>query len=822
MKTPNEICYLSAENESVLYQWTTAIRILQCRQRLMENYNRLLAKMQTGIGKECLYAQMRREQEMIGPEAAGSIGGDGAASPSSPNHSSSSSSGLASASASASTASSSSNSSVPSSSNNSISSGCVSETSSLTGADGCDENGFDADFPDGGTIKRKPSQQPSQGHGDQLIEVTNTIRRRSTGNNFPGAHDQQQPQPQPPAVEESRESSLPPPPPPEILHMPVPTSAASASTAGGRAEYKREGSDLSLSSLPPPPEELKFASQYSAQHQQHGSNGGFGGPIYPPAPPVSATSAPSLQHVEAPTNVYGGVPPVQHAVRESLYPCGVFRAVFPRQNGQQTPQLDEPAAQHQPPMNGNAARQMELLKQIPNQRPKALTTLQQQQHGAVEPGGTTAIARLNAAAAAAASAAVAAPTSTVHPGYHENSAPSSHMAVAAEGLPLPGRVFARKKSITFNERVENLEDSSTTPLKFSPENPTCPPQPLSALSGGACSESLYGGVQLAATQPQPQHWKFPSSSVRNANPGRLFDPAATVAKETPPREFLNDLQRVMQKKWTVAQRFHAAKPKGGGRAPNGQQQQQQQHAETAEQAELFANHYKERDVSKWILQSLKHSHIRETDMTQDLCDIRQQQQQEAVVPSSAGQQLLQRPKIYNGRSVPNCYPPTSRESALAGGGGGGGGGGSVHVSGLPEMPPMPNAGRTLTKAINVQETQKLMQQQQQQQQHQMLMQQHQMMTNYSVQQQQQQLTYGQLSHPANSAPTAVAAQPDVCRHTQMSPPCMSPPPMIPNPLTAPMQLQSPPSSHLTLNLSSPTSRPAPPRRSGTTQLTSPR
>ena len=45
-----------------MQQWATAIRILLERERLLDNYNRVLTKMQTGIGKECLYAQIRREQ----------------------------------------------------------------------------------------------------------------------------------------------------------------------------------------------------------------------------------------------------------------------------------------------------------------------------------------------------------------------------------------------------------------------------------------------------------------------------------------------------------------------------------------------------------------------------------------------------------------------------------------------------------------------------------------------------------------------------------------------------------------------------------------
>ena len=79
-----------------------------------------------------------------------------------------------------------------------MSSGCASETSSNAGEG---NNGFDADYPDGGTIKRKPQQpqqqqpqqqMPQQQHPQQqqqqqphksevaevVVEVSNTIRRR--------------------------------------------------------------------------------------------------------------------------------------------------------------------------------------------------------------------------------------------------------------------------------------------------------------------------------------------------------------------------------------------------------------------------------------------------------------------------------------------------------------------------------------------------------------------------------------------------------------------------------------------------------------------
>ena len=68
-----------------------------------------------------------------------------------------------------------------------MSSGCASETSSNAGEGHGGNNGFDADYPDGGTIKRKPQQQQmqqqqplhkSEVEAEVVVEVSNTIRRR--------------------------------------------------------------------------------------------------------------------------------------------------------------------------------------------------------------------------------------------------------------------------------------------------------------------------------------------------------------------------------------------------------------------------------------------------------------------------------------------------------------------------------------------------------------------------------------------------------------------------------------------------------------------
>merc|ERR1719233_2529137 len=81
------------------------------------------------------------------------------------------------------------------------------------------------------------------------------------------------------------------------------------------------------------------------------------------------------------------------------------------------------------------------------------------------------------------------------------------------------------------------------------------------------------------SQADQSNWPIISPSIRRQNPGKLFSPQSAAA--TPPREFLADLQRVMSTKLNLSEKCPTefSKP---------------------------AQDYNERDVSNWILQSLKH------------------------------------------------------------------------------------------------------------------------------------------------------------------------------------------------------------------------
>ena len=108
----------------------------------------------------------------------------------------------------------------------------------------------------------------------------------------------------------------------------------------------------------------------------------------------------------------------------------------------------------------------------------------------------------------------------VGPRFNKSTNISPHLKVAAASANKPA---VRRRRITFNELVECVEDSTTTPLKFSPENPTAPP--IGILGGNS---NLNGGdAGLLGMDPtSAAKWNFPSSTVRNPNPGRLFDSAS--------------------------------------------------------------------------------------------------------------------------------------------------------------------------------------------------------------------------------------------------------------------------------------------------------
>ena len=124
-----------------------------------------------------------------------------------------------------------------------------------------------------------------------------------------------------------------------------------------------------------------------------------------------------------------------------------------------------------------------------------------------------------------------------------------------QDIPKPKAIKSAKK-ISFNDRVQSIEHSP--PVPSSPSSPS-----------------------------DQGNWPIIERSIRKPNPGKLFSPQSAAA--TPPREFLADLQRVMSTKLNISEKCPTefSKP---------------------------AQDYNERDVSNWILQSLKHYRAARDDM----------------------------------------------------------------------------------------------------------------------------------------------------------------------------------------------------------------
>ena len=79
-------------------------------------------------------------------------------------------------------------------------------------------------------------------------------------------------------------------------------------------------------------------------------------------------------------------------------------------------------------------------------------------------------------------------------------------------------------------------------------------------------------------------------------------------------------------------------------------------------AEDVTDNYSERDVSNWVLQSLKHCRVNDTP-TQNGTTTTSSTSGDVIIPGVALPIIAHelRPKIYNGRSVPNCFPPSDDE-----------------------------------------------------------------------------------------------------------------------------------------------------------------
>ena len=276
------------------------------------------------------------------------------------------------------------------------------------------ENGFDTDHHEqGGTIRRKPVGASN---------MSNAIM--------------------------SANAATEPPPPPSPSVLPCPSMAPSLSQQIPSLHHDQQQlfqrqlgdvprqlteSDLSLNSLPPPPEELRHLNRLHSLS-------------------VAAVAASACEHhiqqtsmpLEHPTStqipVNGNIQqqPVVAAIREELYPCGVPRVLFhPGNPGSGS--------------NGNGIDQMDLLKMLPNNPPPRPFPVPVITRETATPDLKS---LLKVPPTTLVTAATTGPPTTVQP------------------VTQPS---ARRRRITFNELVHSVDDDDETeyhPLKCDDVTPT--------------------------------------------------------------------------------------------------------------------------------------------------------------------------------------------------------------------------------------------------------------------------------------------------------------------------------------------------------------
>ncbi|KAK3879365.1 hypothetical protein Pcinc_016057 [Petrolisthes cinctipes] len=475
----------------------------------------------------------------------------------------------------------------------SSSSGCLSERSSAGTPTG--EHGFESEFPQG-TIKRKPSNNPKlplttttrllvkeiegedavdsargtairQSMRRSLTEEVNTLRRRnsqsrnnvntstssnvSTSSNISTSSNVGSNVSSPVPQEEEMDGLPLPPPPRELAEcaidsLPPPPPELLAST-------------LSLNSLPPPPDEdslppinpedLMMASITSLppppppSPPKPSSPPKVGAPPPPPphaslpphpgAPhppphglplPPPTTPKPATKPKGAGSPVYAGTSIYQSSgspVYQSVTPPAV--APKPRRDSSESPVYSSPpflaelrahnvthsGSPPQPPphtanLNGSWHPDSPLPPPPPTPPPHQAVPSHHplHQHHPVPPHQPAPLQPVPLQPV---------PLQPVPPHPVPPHPVPPHQPVYAQPQKSPQK---KVKRITFMDDVQNIPPA--------PESPTAKP-------------------------PLPRR----SESTRLSNPGRLDSPGNKV---TPPRSFLNNLQRVMQKKWQVAQK----------------------------------------------------------------------------------------------------------------------------------------------------------------------------------------------------------------------------------------------------------------------------
>ena len=559
-KSSKFIKYLCAEDERTLAQWMMGIRIAKHGKALMDNYRSLIDELaQEDLDQLANARSFSLVSMATAPTAASSsspesraneLTDDGTSSSDTPvntlqrvvshnnknlmhnmkNGDTSSSSSSSSSSCSSNSNNNSNNNSsssinskecnrtltrqdsLKSRTSNSSSSGCLSERSSNGTTTPTFEHAFDSDFPMG-TIKRKPSMTPKLPltSTTRLLvkEVEDTVDGEVTdcGNVARNAHRQ------------SFRKSL----TEEVNTIRRKTSSASSTvslTGSGsieltvrttmnelqrptESEATGEPDDLDGLPLPPPP---TFGSPVEYLS--------IGADVLPPPPP------------EAFENLDDGsplpLPPAELLVSRPLSP-----PLPPPPPPPPATCLRSPAVLRSEPSSPTRSPPSPTPPPVPSLKPCLKTSSSTGPKVPPKPVGCFVVRRDSPSAIAAGD------------GHNGNSIYSNTVGCAAEAKTTPPKSPTKKnRRITFDDRVVLSPPSAAAE---SPADSPCPARP-------PCAPKRTEPLRPSLKQSQQQ--SGPATPPKTV-PQKLNSPGCTV---TPPRDFLSDLQRVMQKKWQVAQK----------------------------------------------------------------------------------------------------------------------------------------------------------------------------------------------------------------------------------------------------------------------------
>lgn len=464
-----------------------------------------------------------------------------------------------------------------------LSSCCLSDVDSTTSSSAVSsttttENGFDTDHHEGGTIRRKP------------VGATTTLIS---------------------ALTSSTNDALPPP-SPSVLPAP-PTSMLLHDVHQrqlGDVPKQFTESDLSLNSLPPPPEELRHLQRiHSIAHsgvttcEHH----------------VQQSPLLDQQQTQSGILVNGGHPQQQHQLQQQVLINGsqqmiqasVINSIQQQQQQQVQQSIINGMKQQQNGLAANGIIQQQQSMIINGMQQQQLTVGYQPQnlagnHYPQQPPN------LNNGSLGLQPQPPLMQTSGPNQGMLQQ---QPQQLIREEIYPcgVPRAVF-QPGSVEPSQNQMDL-------LKMLPNNP--PPRPFAMIVSQPALPDLKSSLK-----PSPPSAAPPSSTSSSS---------ATATRRR--RITFNELVHSVDDDDETE--YHQLK--GDDVTPT---------------AEDVTDNYSERDVSNWVLESLKHCRVNDGPVSNGTAASNGVAIPPVTLPIIAHEL---RPKIYNGRSVPNCFPPSGDE-----------------------------------------------------------------------------------------------------------------------------------------------------------------